>query len=85
MKGMSGPRSKAAQDKLTLLLNGNISGTLKLNPILGYHSETSRAMRGLNKWQLFMYLKSNRKAWVTTGTVFLLAYQIFKQSCVQLL
>jgi hypothetical protein len=36
------------QDRLTLLLSGNASGTVNLKPLLIYHSETRRVMKGLN-------------------------------------
>ena len=36
----SAPGFKASKDRLNLLLGGNASGTLKLKPLLVYHSET---------------------------------------------
>ena len=43
---------KAAKDRLTILLGGNASGELQLKPLLVYHSETPRAMKGYCKNQL---------------------------------
>ena len=40
---------KASKDQLTMLLGGNASGTLKLKPLLVYHSETPRVMKGILK------------------------------------
>lgn len=56
---------KAAKDRLTLLLGGNATGDFKLKPLLVYHSETPRAMRGTDKTSLPVVWRSNRKAWVT--------------------
>jgi hypothetical protein len=61
----SAPGVKAAKDRLTLLLGANVSGTLKLKPSLVYHSQTPRALKGLNKAMLPVYWKWNRRAWVT--------------------
>ena len=56
---------KAAKDRLTILLGGNASGELQLKPLLVYHSETPRAMKGYCKNQLPVFWRSNRKAWMT--------------------
>jgi len=43
------PGFKASKDRNNLLLGGNASGTLKLKPLLVYHSETLRVMKGILK------------------------------------
>jgi len=59
------PGFKASKDRLTLLLGGKASGTLKLKPLYVYHSETPRVMKGILKSHLPVIWTSNRKAWVT--------------------
>ncbi|XP_053572819.1 tigger transposable element-derived protein 1-like [Bombina bombina] len=61
----SAPGFKPARDRLTLLLGANVSGTLKLKPMLVYHSQTPRALKGLNKAMLPVYWRWNKRAWVT--------------------
>jgi len=61
----SAPGFKAAKDRVTVLLGANVSGTLKLKPMLVYRSQTPRALKGLNKNMLPVYWKYNKKAWVT--------------------
>jgi len=39
------PGFKASKDRNTLLLGGNASGTLKLKPLLVYHSDNPRVMK----------------------------------------
>ncbi|XP_056665822.1 tigger transposable element-derived protein 1-like [Monodelphis domestica] len=56
---------KAAKDRLTILLGSNASGNIKLKPLLVYHSETPKHMRGFSKLSLPVIWKSHRKAWVT--------------------
>jgi hypothetical protein len=41
----SPPGYKPMKDRLTLLLGANASGDMKLNPLLVYHSENSRAFK----------------------------------------
>ena len=43
------PGCKAAKDKLTLLFVGNISGNMKVKPLLPYHVENQRALKSLVK------------------------------------
>uniref|UniRef100_A0A8C9VTT6 HTH CENPB-type domain-containing protein n=1 Tax=Scleropages formosus TaxID=113540 RepID=A0A8C9VTT6_SCLFO len=59
------PGPKPSKDRLTLLLGGNLNGDIKLKPLLVYHSENPRAMRGMLKSALPVIWRSNRKAWVT--------------------
>jgi len=56
---------KASKDRLTLLLGGNASRTLKLKPLQVYHSETPRVMAGILKSRFPVIWVSNRKAWIT--------------------
>ena len=58
------PGFKASTDRFTLLLGGNASGTLKLKPLLVYHSRTPRVMKGILKSLLRVIWTSNRKAWI---------------------
>ncbi|XP_036596148.1 tigger transposable element-derived protein 1-like [Trichosurus vulpecula] len=56
---------KASKDRVTILLGSNASGNIKLKPLLVYHSEIPKHMRGFSKLNLPVIWKSNRKAWVT--------------------
>ena len=48
------PGYKAAKDKLTLFFGGNISGDMKLKPLLVYHAENPGALKSLVKDTLFV-------------------------------
>jgi len=61
----SAPGFKAPKDGLNMLLGGNTPGTLKLKPLLVYHSETPRVMKDILKSLLPVICTSNRKAWFT--------------------
>jgi hypothetical protein len=61
----SAPSFKAAKDRLMLLLGAVVPGTSELKPMLVYHSQTQRAVKGLNKPMLPFYYKWNRRAWMT--------------------
>uniref|UniRef100_A0A5S6QK23 DDE-1 domain-containing protein n=1 Tax=Trichuris muris TaxID=70415 RepID=A0A5S6QK23_TRIMR len=63
------PGFKAAKDHMTLLLGGNASGELKFKPLVVYHSQTPRAMKGYSKAHLPVVWRANKKGWVTR-TVF---------------
>nr|XP_020827544.1 tigger transposable element-derived protein 1-like isoform X2 [Phascolarctos cinereus]XP_020827545.1 tigger transposable element-derived protein 1-like isoform X2 [Phascolarctos cinereus]XP_020827546.1 tigger transposable element-derived protein 1-like isoform X2 [Phascolarctos cinereus]XP_020827547.1 tigger transposable element-derived protein 1-like isoform X2 [Phascolarctos cinereus] len=56
---------KAARDLLTLLLGGNAAGDFKLKPMLVYHSESPRALKGFSKPNLPVIWRTHKKAWVT--------------------
>jgi len=56
---------KVSKNRLTPLLGGNASRTLKLKPLLVYHSETPRVMTGILKSRFPVIWVSNRKAWMT--------------------
>uniref|UniRef100_K7F9R4 HTH CENPB-type domain-containing protein n=1 Tax=Pelodiscus sinensis TaxID=13735 RepID=K7F9R4_PELSI len=56
----SAPGHKASKDKLTLLLGGNVSGDLKLKPLLVHRSLNPRALESLP-----VIWRANSKAWVT--------------------
>ncbi|XP_003740386.1 tigger transposable element-derived protein 1-like [Galendromus occidentalis] len=61
------PGRKMMKERLTLLLGASASGDLKLEPLLVYHSENPRAFKKhrIQKSNLPVFWKSNRKAWVT--------------------
>nr|XP_023648729.1 tigger transposable element-derived protein 1-like isoform X2 [Paramormyrops kingsleyae] len=59
------PGYKASNDRLTLLLGGNASGTCKLKPLLGYPCENPRALKGVSKATLPVHYRSNSNAWIT--------------------
>lgn len=61
------PGHKPMRHKLALLLHANVSGVLKKNPLLVYHSETPRMFRKQKvvKNRLGVMQRSNTKAWVT--------------------
>lgn len=65
MEEKSIPGFKMAKDRMTLLLGGNSSGDFKVKPMLVYHSENPRALKGLSKHRLPVIWKANKKAWVT--------------------
>jgi hypothetical protein len=48
-----------------LLLGGNVEGDIKLKPLLIYHTQNPRALKGQNKASLPVTWQSNKKAWVT--------------------
>jgi len=60
----SAPGFKASKDRLTLLLGGNATGTLKLKTLMVDHSQTPRVMKDIVKSCLTVIWTSNRKAWV---------------------
>lgn len=59
------PGFKSSKDRLMLLLGGNAAGDLKLKPLLVYHSENPRALKGYSKPSLPVIWRSNKKAWAT--------------------
>ena len=58
------PGFKAFKDQHTLILGGNTSGSVKVKPLLVYHSETPIVMKDILKSCLPVIWISNRKAWV---------------------
>jgi hypothetical protein len=58
------PGFKAAKDRLTLMLGGNAEGDVKLKPLVVYHSQNPRALKGYSKHNLPVIWLSNTKAWV---------------------
>uniref|UniRef100_A0A8C9SH57 HTH CENPB-type domain-containing protein n=1 Tax=Scleropages formosus TaxID=113540 RepID=A0A8C9SH57_SCLFO len=56
---------ETSKDRLTLLLGGNLKGDVKLKPLLVYHAENPRALKGVIKSSLPVVWRSNRKTWVT--------------------
>jgi hypothetical protein len=61
------PGFKVSKDHLTLLLGGNASGDYKTKPLMVYHSENPRALKGYSKEHLPVVWWSNRKAWITAA------------------
>ena len=59
------PGYKAAKDRLTLLFGSNVSGDMKLKPLLVYYSENPTTLKNIAKGSLPVVWKSNPKAWVT--------------------
>lgn len=59
------PGFKAAKDRLTVLLGSNVSGSLKLKPMVVYHSQKPRAFKGLDNSSLPVFWRWNKKGWVT--------------------
>lgn len=59
------PGFKSSKDRLMLLLGGNAAGDFKLKPLLVYHSENPRALKGYSKPNLPVIWRSNKKAWAT--------------------
>ncbi|XP_057569614.1 tigger transposable element-derived protein 1-like [Hippopotamus amphibius kiboko] len=59
------PGFKSSEDRLMLLLGGNAAGDFKLKPLLVYHSENPKALKGYSKPNLPVIWRSNRKAWAT--------------------
>uniref|UniRef100_UPI00358DF661 tigger transposable element-derived protein 1-like isoform X2 n=1 Tax=Myxine glutinosa TaxID=7769 RepID=UPI00358DF661 len=58
---------KAGKDRLTLMLGGNAEGDVKLKPLLLYHSENPRALKGYLKPQLPVIWRSNPKGLMTVS------------------
>lgn len=61
----SAPGYKVSKERLTLLLGANATGDFKLKPLLIYLSENPRPFKRLNKNQLPVIWRSNKKAWMT--------------------
>ncbi|XP_046406300.1 tigger transposable element-derived protein 1-like [Ischnura elegans] len=59
------PGFKMVKGRMTILLGGNASGDMKLKPMLVYHSQNPRALKGMVKHRLPVVWKANKKAWVT--------------------
>lgn len=53
------------KERVTLLLGVNAAGDFKLKPLVVYLSENPRCFKGLNKKQLPVIWKSNKKGWMT--------------------
>ncbi|XP_005608571.1 tigger transposable element-derived protein 1 [Equus przewalskii] len=65
MEEKAEPGFKSSKDRLMLLLGGNAAGDFKLKPLLVYHSENPKALKGYSKPNLPVIWRSNRKAWAT--------------------
>ncbi|XP_053570666.1 tigger transposable element-derived protein 1-like [Bombina bombina] len=56
------PGYKPAKDRITLLLGGNASGTLKLKPLFIYRFQNPRALKNYVKTRLPVHWRANEKA-----------------------
>uniref|UniRef100_A0A8C9R0F3 HTH CENPB-type domain-containing protein n=1 Tax=Scleropages formosus TaxID=113540 RepID=A0A8C9R0F3_SCLFO len=54
-----------SKDRLTLLLGGNLHGDVKLKPLIVYHSQNPRALKGINRNSLPVFWRSNKKGCMT--------------------
>ncbi|XP_053556204.1 tigger transposable element-derived protein 1-like [Bombina bombina] len=61
------PGYKPAKNRITLLLGGNASGTLKLKPLFIYRFQNPRALKNYVKTRLPVHWRANKKAWVTAA------------------
>ena len=61
------PGFKAFKDRFTLLLGANLTGDCKLKPVMVYHSENPRALKGYNKKTLPVHWYYSRFAWMTAS------------------
>ena len=61
------PGFKAFKDRFTLLFGANLTGDCKLKPVMVYHSENPRALKGYNKKTLPVHWYSNKSAWMTAN------------------
>ena len=68
-KEKSAPVFKAYKDRFTLLLGANLTGDCKLKPVLVYHAENPRALKGYAKKSLPVHWYSNSTGWMT-GDIF---------------
>ncbi|XP_067122117.1 tigger transposable element-derived protein 1-like [Centruroides vittatus] len=64
----SAPGYKVSKERLTLLLGANATGDFKLKPLLTYLCENPRPLKRINKNQLPVLWRSNKKAWMTKAT-----------------
>lgn len=58
---------KAAKDRVTVLFGANAAGDHKLKPMVIYHAENPRAMKGQNKTTLPVIWRANKKGWMTAS------------------
>ncbi|XP_068210912.1 tigger transposable element-derived protein 1-like [Palaemon carinicauda] len=58
------PQFTAFQDRVTLLLGGNVAGH-KLKPFFVYHSQNPPALKNVNKHTLPVFYRANTKVWMT--------------------
>ncbi|XP_039188189.1 tigger transposable element-derived protein 1-like [Crotalus tigris] len=63
-EGKTTPGSKASEDRITLLLGGNVSG-FKLKPLLIHRSENPHVFKNISKDALPVHYRVNKKVWMT--------------------
>ncbi|XP_049276770.1 tigger transposable element-derived protein 1-like [Anopheles funestus] len=59
------PGYKAAKDRITLMIGGNLAGDLKLKPLVVYRAQKPRAFKNIDMKSLPVTWKHNSKGWVT--------------------
>jgi hypothetical protein len=61
------PGFKASKYRCTILIGGNASGDYKIKPLMAYHSENPRALKGYSKEGLPIVWRSNKNDWITAS------------------
>ncbi|GFQ74832.1 tigger transposable element-derived protein 1 [Trichonephila clavata] len=56
---------KPSEERITLHVCSNLSGSLVIKPMIINRSSTPRVMKNINKTQLPAFWRSNKKAWMT--------------------
>ncbi|KAL6418245.1 hypothetical protein ACFW04_012246 [Cataglyphis niger] len=56
---------KPSKERVTLHMCSNLSGSLMIKPMIINRSSTPRVMKNINKTELPVFWRSNKKAWMT--------------------